>query len=924
MTSFVSRLFSSIILRLGLAFGALAAMTTAAIIVAWLVFQSIGSSMVELSDDLLPELRNSANVVSATDNIRNILLDILVAQSTGDLNTLDEARQASLAQIRAHLAGAAPSESSEIVTLVDEVEASLFELIDARKDALASQASVMETVREGLGRATKATGILANASDAVYFDLVLGGDATIETVDAGLSELIEKDFALYQSALASHSEMNLLSGLALSRTQTGDVSVRSILSDLATASSERLTGLLDVLSEDAKTAVLAEELKTAQMVLMKVFGTGFTTMRPTTILSLRQSADAALSLALDDIHFDLVIKSEETKTANKDSIRGLLEVQVNAIRDQAVLDGANRAFVSAMLQVAMSPDPLALDLNGAELALAATQLTRAMEGATDDIRANLSEMLKTADPAKGIVFTRAEALDAEHRALDATEKATAAVSQIAQVVSDAADRARSDIEASAANLDQKVDVAQTRIETISLLSILLVVLAPFFIWLLITRPLNRVTRVTERLAKGDLSEIAGLSQKYGEIGRLAQALQVFRQGALERIKLQADEEGYQKEKREAERAAEQAKREAEQRARDLEEQRAKDDRERESEAKALEEEQRQREDQERRARAAEQELVVSQLAQGLNRLSNGDLSITIDTVFPVDYESLRTDYNSAVLSLSDIIDKIGFCAEAINQSSAEIASASLDLSTRTEKAAATLEETATALNSVTQGVSVAAQGASNAAREANDVNHKTKESRKVMTRAVNAMHEIEGSSSEIGQIVSVIDSIAFQTNLLALNAGVEAARAGEAGAGFAVVASEVRLLAHRSAEAASQIQSLVSSSTSQVENGVTLLAETSSLLDGNLNDISAMAKSMVDIASSSDQQSKGLSEINHSVEVLDGATQKNAAMFEETTAANQSLTEQARQLIKMVSGFTTATTAGDVSVVENQREQLAG
>ncbi|GAA6177568.1 methyl-accepting chemotaxis protein [Sulfitobacter pacificus] len=917
MISRLSHTLGSVIVRLGLIFGALAAMTTAAIVVAWMVFQSIASNMAVLSDTHLPELQESAKVVATTDAVRNILLEVLIAESTAELDQLSVRMQATLAALRQNIGTDEPAADEAMATLVEDVEKSLGDLTAARKEALLSRTSVAEKIKEALNLATGAADLLATASDEAFAELVKGGDNTIGSVDASLTQLIESDFALYQSTLAVHSKMNLLSGLALSRTQTTDGSIRTILADLATAADKHLRDLLGQLAGAEPTRNLAESLKITQAELMKTFRNTGRSTRPTTILALRQAADADLTAALDDIYFELVIKSEDTKAANQDAIKVLLDEQVMGIRQQAALNASTKSLVSAILQVALSRDTNELDLNAAALKRSTSQLATAMDGAAPNIQKILKEIMAMSDPQKGILFTRAAAITANQRAFQATQRATQAVGQIATAVSEGALKARSHIESSAAILNTQVHTAQERIKIISLISGIIVLIAPGLIWWMITRPLNRVTKVTERLARGDLSQITELHQQHGEIGRLAQALHIFRQGALERIQLQTDEKRNQEERLAAERSAEQAKRDAEQQARDLEAARAKEDRDREARTFAREEEARLKEEKERDLRAKEQALVVSELADGLNRLSKGDLSLVIETAFPPSYEGLRKDYNTAILSLSEIIENIGLCADTIDQSSAEITAASLDLATRTEKAATTLEQTSTALNAITTGVSAAAKGASSAARDANEVNEKTEQSRKVMTDAVQAMREIEGSSSEIGKIVGVIDAIAFQTNLLALNAGVEAARAGEAGAGFAVVASEVRQLAHRSSEAADQIKSLVSLSTTQVETGVTLLAENSNWLDWNLNEISKMAQIMTEIASSSDQQSRGLSDINRSVEELDGNTQKNAAMFEETTAANQSLTEQARQLISMVSGFSTVAPANG----ENQSDQ---
>ena len=165
------------------------------------------------------------------------------------------------------------------------------------------------------------------------------------------------------------------------------------------------------------------------------------------------------------------------------------------------------------------------------------------------------------------------------------------------------------------------------------------------------------------------------------------------------------------------------------------------------------------------------------------------------------------------------------------------------------------------------------------------------------------MGDIESSSQQISQIVGVIDEIAFQTNLLALNAGVEAARAGEAGRGFAVVASEVRALAQRSAPAAKEIKTLIATSRSQVENGVTLVGRTGMALKAiaaRVHDISGI---MAEITASTREQSTALDEVNVAVTQMDQVTQQNAAMVEESTAASQNLTHEASQLVDLVSRF---------------------
>jgi methyl-accepting chemotaxis protein len=233
----------------------------------------------------------------------------------------------------------------------------------------------------------------------------------------------------------------------------------------------------------------------------------------------------------------------------------------------------------------------------------------------------------------------------------------------------------------------------------------------------------------------------------------------------------------------------------------------------------------------------------------------------------------------------------------------QIATASNDLSRRTEQQASSLEETAAALDEITATVRKAAEGATHARKVVADTKVDAEKSGEVVRKAVDAMGSIEKSSQQIGQIIGVIDEIAFQTNLLALNAGVEAARAGDAGRGFAVVASEVRALAQRSAEAAKEIKALISTSTQQVSEGVQLVAETGNSLERIMSKVAEINTVVSDIAAGAQEQATGLQQVNTAVNEMDKVTQQNAAMAEEATAAGRSLAVEAEQLAGLVGQF---------------------
>ena len=298
-----------------------------------------------------------------------------------------------------------------------------------------------------------------------------------------------------------------------------------------------------------------------------------------------------------------------------------------------------------------------------------------------------------------------------------------------------------------------------------------------------------------------------------------------------------------------------------------------------------------------------QALVARHLGDGLTALALGDLTHRITAPFPPQYEPLRHNFNTALDRLSEAIVEVISVTAGIRNDAAELNAAAEDLSRRTEGQAATLEETAAALDELTASVRSAAESAASADQSARAAHREAEESGRVVTDAVEAMGQIETSSKQISRIIGVIDEIAFQTNLLALNAGVEAARAGEAGRGFAVVASEVRALAQRSSEAAREIKALISASSRQVENGVTLVGQAGGTLRAIVAGVTNIAERVAALAQSSREQATGITEINSGVTMLDQVTQQNAAMVEESTAASNSLHRAAESLASLMQRF---------------------
>ncbi|QDO96965.1 PAS domain-containing protein [Ferrovibrio terrae] len=309
-------------------------------------------------------------------------------------------------------------------------------------------------------------------------------------------------------------------------------------------------------------------------------------------------------------------------------------------------------------------------------------------------------------------------------------------------------------------------------------------------------------------------------------------------------------------------------------------------------------------------------VAVNDVDSVLSALSEGDLGRRMDGSYHGQFRNLQENCNTTIERLRDITGKIGETALNVNSASTEIATGAQDLAQRTESQAASLEQTAAAMHEVTETVRQNAANASAADQKASAARETAAKGGAVVNEAVAAMGEIEQSAQKIGDIIGLIDEIAFQTNLLALNASVEAARAGEAGKGFAVVAQEVRALAQRSANASKDIKALIQSSNAQVKTGVQLVNQTGQSLQEILVAVKQVNDIVAEIATASSEQARAMQEINTAVGQMDEMTQRNGALVEETSAATQTLAHQARDLSDLISFFRD----GGETTAERRRE----
>lgn len=308
--------------------------------------------------------------------------------------------------------------------------------------------------------------------------------------------------------------------------------------------------------------------------------------------------------------------------------------------------------------------------------------------------------------------------------------------------------------------------------------------------------------------------------------------------------------------------------------------------------------------------------------QFANKIANGELGHGGGADAQHAVGELLQALHAMDTKLNEIVGGVRVSANAAGLAARQLAQGSERLSARTQNQAAALEQTAASVEQLTATVKHNAEQASQAHGLGDDVAKRAENSATVVRKAVDAMEEIKQASKRIGDIVAVIDEIAFQTNLLALNASVEAARAGEQGRGFAVVAAEVRALAQRSGEAAKQIKELIGGSVAKMQVGAELVLESGASLFAITGDIKKVTSIMADIASASREQAIGVVQVSDAVMQLDSVTQQNAALAEETSRASQVMEQQASALVQQIGFFRRTLHAGQATAAQLIEEIL--
>jgi methyl-accepting chemotaxis protein len=929
MHALVSRAFGPVLNKFFVIMTAMAALTAAAIIVGYVVFLNFAQTMNVVTDEHVPNLKTTEAVVNTSSVLKDNLTTMLLAPDVTALNAAAVGLNTQLEELRHQIERLPGDKSDDLTVLLEPVASAMTELKVARRTEFDADQAMADAISDLTALSTEIDQIVLEISDDLNFEAAIAAEETIGRVDSTLANLVETDFGSLQLVLQLRGDVNLLSGVAISLSQSPDISLRSIMMDLGEAGLGHLETNVKRLADFEATKQYQEDLSAAAKSYREVLSLsdGELVNRRSDLLNLRQHADKVLASALDDITFNLMILSEDASKDNAATVNALVDNSLGQIRNVSEVREVVSGLINKAFQTAANDDAAQLLLIQQELT-ATIGAIQTLSREAPRLEASFEQIGIIADPDKGIVAIRLKAIDAAEKAAEISYSAAESVSEFAESVRLTGDQALHAISTSSDALQADIVDATMLMQIIAVGSVAIFAAMMLVAYRTIAAPVRALALATEKLSIGDLSEINVGVKSGGEVGAMARALEVFREALLEKIRLEEEEkeaaaqrakeearlaeEAQAQEAAERARAEEEAERERAEETRRREEREAREKREREIEEQQRADKERERAEREalqreaeaaRAAQAAEQAEVVTALERALKSLSKGDLTAKIQKTFPEAYEQLRIDFNSTLDSLAEVVQSIEGNAKALESTVTEIESAASTLSRGTNRTAATLEESSAALQALTGSVNSTASLAVDAEKATKSAREEAEVGVEVVADATAAMNSIKSSSEKIGSITGLIEEIAFQTSLLALNAGVEAARAGEAGRGFSVVAAEVRTLALRSSSAAAEISEIISHSGKEVSKGAAFVDKTGEALRSISGSVTSVSDHFSKIVEQAKQQASDIVEINEAVAQVERETQSNATMSDELSSVSGQMRDATKDLSHAVEKF---------------------
>ncbi len=814
-------------------------------------FDRVSKSVGTMTDHDLPQLQQSSELIVAAGNTKDAMVAILISENMEMLDQAVPQVKASVQFLRSAIDALPADVRGEFELELKQATDSLNASIDARAISFRNADRVNEMILDLQMLVADMQSILLEIADDAFFDISDQGEDTINIIDETLNDLVENKFAKLRTLLEIKAEINFLTGVTLAMASTNDQSMLSIFGDLATSSNDRLRAAKMALETTDIAEDLDDELRSIGNVMSAAIANAIAgqSFDRAVILSRRQEAEVLLAGVVDDTVFELTLAADDAASGNRDAIQGLLDNEVAFMNTLFGINSWLSIYQTEALKIVSAETAEQVQIAAKSMRTAAAAFLKYATFSNGRFSEDISLIAKIADTETGLASYRINSIEANQNAASAVKATVDIVLRIAGQALIRGSESQAKITQKAQVISRDAAELKNTLVWLGWLAGALVLATLALNHVLIIQPLKAISLTTERLSQGDMSPVNGFERSSDEIARIARALRVFRDSLVEKEELTRLTE------------------------------------------------------QERAENQAHLSNAVTEIGNGLSELAQGNLTYRIEADLTEGYIQLKSDFNLTAETLNGTVVEVSEVAASIGTGASEISQAADDLSKRTESQAATLEETSASLEELTANVQSAAAGAKDAEATTVSAREQAIQSGAVVRDAVQAMKDIESSSTQISQIIGVIDDIAFQTNLLALNAGVEAARAGEAGRGFAVVASEVRGLSQRTTDAAHEIKELISRSSQQVESGVDLVGRAGEALSGILDRVSTISDLVSTIAISTNEQASGLSEANAAVSHLDQVTQQNATMVEQTNAAGQTLNANAKRLVVLIQKF---------------------